>query len=353
LFYLRYKLIKKNHEVNASAEIADIMAGDEDAISEKDSMETDSLLNESRNESPEPMQLRTVSHKNDFQQDGPSQNIVVQNGLAKYNSIATNNTSANTTGVRFNSANQNTSNENPAEGQAQNEGLSKLSEFNNYSDPLSSLVNNMNYANFALTKPPVSQAVNNMVNNNNNNQHVAKNVRNHFGSDKTNSANDLNRLRSEAATNQANNNTNGNNSNADYSGRHETSSTDEMSSGKIKSILKRSSSFDTSLNVIGQQASLTNFALKTPEKPSAAAGAVGPRDSIEVANSRMNSSAASRIDSGKKSVRFATQFMTSAAPSKVDSLADYEETDRHANIQNQQKANINELNCKPDFFVFI
>jgi hypothetical protein len=318
------------------------MAGDEDILSEKDSMETDSLLN-SRNETPEPMQIRTVSHKNDFLPDGPNQNIIVQNGLAKYNNITSNNSNSsgnnnsnnnnNTNGVRFNTSNLNNANEKTQEeSQIQNDSLSKLSEFNNYSDPLSALINNMSNVNFApLTKPTLKQAVSNMINTNNaaNNQ---KNIRNHFGTDKTHSAVDL-RLRSETA-NQANNN-----NNTDFSGRNETSSTSEMSSAKIKSILKRSSSFDTSLNVIGQQASLSNFALKTAEK------SAGPRDSIELANSRMNNTA-SRIDSGdgrKKSVRFATQFMTSAA-SEIDSPVDDENDKQIGNQANQSKTN--DTNCK-------
>jgi hypothetical protein len=232
--------------------------------------------------------------------------------------------------------------------------MSKLTEYNNYSDPLSALVNNMNYANLALSKPQASQAVTNILNSqSNHHQNFIKNVRNHFSSEKTNSAMELNHqkagfdMQQSSAANQAM-----------TDNANDTCS--ENGSSKIKSILKRSSSFDASTNVAAHPAASlaprlgTRFATQSerPTAPSAVVGAGGPRDSIELTNVRLNSANA-RLGSGdgrKKSVRFATQFMT-AENDPADPFDDDNESAERQTVGFKQPNSATDPNCKFNFIV--
>ena len=279
----------KQQELSSSAEIADIMAGDEDILSEKDSMETDSLLN-SRGDSPEPVQIKTISHKSDFQEDGQQQNVQIQPGSVRFISATGTKFTTNPAVTLNNNTNSNKNNTTTTNNDTNKDSnLTKLIEYNNYSDPLSALLNS-NTKNMDLNQSKHQKP-----------ESVTKNVKNHFCTEKNNSAVDLNKLllRQDSFI---------------QSSSSIANSQQEVNSKNIKSILKRSSSFDTSLNVIGQQSQLVQFGIKKPGVVSEKSSS-GIKDSIELTNSRINS-AASRtesIDGRKKSVRFANQFMTSAA----------------------------------------
>lgn len=306
-------------EVNASAEIAGIMAGenkmDDDHISDQDSLDTDSLLNNSDNDdnglvdrrSSPPVLVKTLANKIDYHDDGPpdfqkkqQQQAVRFNQRSESNKVNSTPATANTNPYDHLSE---------ATSQKTEHSLSKRAEFNNYSDPLSLLLNNMQYLNFNSNENTQGK---NQTNGNNPN---TKNVRNHFGqADKTISTLDLNKNAVETS-NHAN------------------------SGPKIRSILKRSSSFDTSMNIVGQQANLVNFGLK-PQKAGGAGGAL--KDSIELTNARINSG--SRLDSAtndgrKKSVRFATQFITSGVSDQSD--AKIGEEALFDNLKNNINANNN------------
>jgi hypothetical protein len=262
----------QNSELSASAEIADILdkknidqkedEQEEEVISEKDSLDTDSLL-DSRTNSPEPIIVKSVANKIDYEKDGPTINI--------YNKPTSSNKISNPVPSTIEQKDL-TNNE---------LFLSKRAEFNTYSDPLAALINNMN--NINLLKQQQQKQNNSTAIIDNSTTPVVKNRV--AGSS---SVHDLHRL-----TNNDQNQ-------------------DKNLKQVVKSILKRSSSFDNGINttglIISNDLNIGNNANKFTVK-----------DSIELTNNRINSGSTTNSEARKKSVRFASNLQ-STNTAQIDSI---------------------------------